>query len=109
MDFNTYQQKAMRTLKDQPDFHKHIQMAVLGLNGESGEVADIIKKHLYHGHDFDKVAFKKELGDVLWYLSTCASVIDTDLNEIAQLNIEKLERRYPNGFNHQDSIHRKDH
>lgn len=56
----------------------------------------------------DKEALKKELGDVLWYIACCASALDVDLDEIGQLNIEKLQNRYPNGFSKEDSLNRKE-
>lgn len=80
----------------------------LGVAGEGGEVADVVKKHVFHGHPFDREKVKGELGDVLWYVAMLARACDTDLNEIAQMNIEKLRKRYPNGFTKQDSIKRVD-
>lgn len=70
----------------------------LGLAGEAGEVADFIKKVYGHGKAFDKEALKKELGDVLWYLSNLADAYGLTLAEVAQANVDKLRARYPNGF-----------
>ncbi|MBI5974887.1 nucleoside triphosphate pyrophosphohydrolase family protein [Staphylococcus canis] len=108
MEFNHYQKAAQRTLNTQKMQKELLQMGALGLNGEAGEVADIIKKHFYHEHPLDVEALKKELGDVLWYIATCATTLNVSLDEIAQMNIEKLEKRYPNGFNPEDSKNRKD-
>jgi len=74
------------------------ELAVIGLCGEVGEVAELIKKHLYHGKSLDKDMLAKEIGDVLWYLNYCASVFGLSMNDIAQKNVEKLMARYPNGF-----------
>lgn len=79
----------------------------LGLTGEAGEVSDIVKKAVFHGHDLDKEDIEKELGDVLWYIANIANVLDLDLNVIAKKNIDKLSKRYPQGFSQNDSINRE--
>lgn len=76
----------------------------LGLVCEAGEVGDIIKKHLYHGHELDENKLKSELGDVLWYLGNICNVLDIKLEDVASKNIKKLKERYPNGFSQEDSI-----
>ena len=101
--FKSYQEKATRTMGD-----GGLAMTALGLAGETGEVVEMVKKHLYHGKPLDREKFTKELGDVLWYLSACCEVAGVDFAEVARANIEKLEKRYPNGFNHQDSERRVD-
>ena len=81
-----------------------------GLTGEAGEFADFIKKLHGHGHVYDSAARQhagKELGDVLWYLSVLADSFGFDLSEIARMNVDKLMKRYPNGFEIQRSIDRK--
>ena len=105
MTLGEYQEKAMRTcaLKDSK---KQLDNAVLGLAGEAGEVADLYKKVVYHSHPFDKTAFCKEIGDILWYCALAAQSIGISLDEVADVNIKKLEKRYPNGFNPKDSINR---
>ncbi len=70
----------------------------LGLAGESGEVADIIKKHLLHGKDLDREHLKEELGDVLWYLMHTCNVFNIPLAEVAHGNILKLCARYPDQY-----------
>lgn len=70
----------------------------LGLAGEAGEFADMMKKHHGHGHELDKKKAAKELGDVLWYVSVLADSIGYNLDSIAQLNVQKLRERYPDGF-----------
>jgi NTP pyrophosphatase (non-canonical NTP hydrolase) len=81
--------------------------SVLGLCGESGEVADLIKKKEFQGHPLDREKLVEELGDVLWYLSEAARAIDSNLAEIARANIEKLRKRYPDGFSEERSIFRE--
>ena len=80
----------------------------LGLSGEAGECADIIKKHVHHGHDLDKEHLKKELGDVCWYIALCCELIGCSMDEIMQMNIEKLKARYPDGFEVKRSLHREE-
>lgn len=80
----------------------------LGITGEAGEVADLIKKSMFHGHEVDKSEIKKELGDVLWYLANIATLAGLTLEEIATANVDKLMKRYPNGFDKEASVNRVD-
>ena len=100
MTINEYQKEAMRSANPQSlnDQAKGLSNTALGLCGESGEVADMIKKHLHQGHDLDKEHMVKELGDVAWYLALGATIIGYDLEDILQMNIDKLRTRYPEGF-----------
>ena len=74
---------------------------------ESGEVIDIVKKWLMQGHDLDKEHLIKELGDIAWYLAEAATALDVPLETVFQGNLDKLRRRFPNGFYTQASVHRK--
>jgi NTP pyrophosphatase (non-canonical NTP hydrolase) len=80
----------------------------LGLAGEAGEFADMMKKHVGHGHPLNRDKAKKELGDVLWYLATLADGLGLRLSDVADSNIEKLRARYPDGFSSERSINRAD-
>ena len=80
---------------------------VLGMGGESGECEDMVKKHLFQGHPLDLEHMAKELGDVAWYLAVTAHAIGYDLEEIFQMNIDKLRARYPDGFDENRSLHRQ--
>ena len=80
----------------------------MGLCGESGEAIDLVKKHLFQGHDLDKQAIAKELGDIAWYLAETATALDIPLEVIFAANIEKLRKRYPQGFDAQRSVNRMD-
>ena len=108
MNFQDYQQQAKRTLKCTMTDEQLICNLVFGLCGESGEIADYLKKVLFHGHDLDPDILKKELGDQIWYSFMIAEFFGLDMAEIAQMNIDKLWKRYPNGFNHEDSRKRQD-
>lgn len=81
---------------------------VMGLCGESGEVIDLVKKHLAQGHPLDRTALAGELGDVAWYLAETAHVLGFTLEDILQGNLDKLQVRYPEGFSTEHSLHRPD-
>lgn len=107
MTINEYQAAALRTAQtDKLTANELLLNAALGLCGESGEVADIVKKHRFQGHDIDVEHIAKELGDVAWYLAVGAYAIGFDLESIFRMNIEKLEARYPDGFSTDRSLHR---
>ena len=113
MDAKQYQIEAARTLIDEPGFEiTGDQMMALwcaiGLAGESGEVIDHLKKGILHRHGLDDAKLKEEIGDVCWYIAGLCSVFGFDLGEIMQANIDKLIRRYPDGFNSSDSQRRVD-
>lgn len=100
-----YQEQAKRTLPDMT-LLDGITNAALGLSGEAGECADMIKKARYHGHPLEVTDLILELGDVLWYVAAAATAIGFPLEEVARRNIEKLQKRYPDGFDPERSIHR---
>lgn len=105
MTLNEYQQLAQRTSNTHVNSAK-IENGLLGLFGEGGECADILKKYLYQEHDFDRKHMAKELGDVMWYVAEIASGLCMSLESIAQMNIDKLLARYPDGFDPERSQHR---
>jgi len=106
MTINEYQQLALRTLNHELDLKDVLINGVMGLCGESGEAIDIVKKHLAQGHELDRDALIKELGDIAWYLAETAYALDVSLDEVLQRNINKLKARYPEGFRKEQSIHR---
>ena len=76
----------------------------MGLCGESGEAIDIVKKWMAQGHELDKEHLAKELGDIAWYLAEAATALEIPLDDILQANIDKLKKRYPDGFDVQKSL-----
>jgi NTP pyrophosphatase (non-canonical NTP hydrolase) len=99
MNFNEYQRRAVN-LNLCPQQHKFLH-AVLGLPGEVGEICEKIKK-VFRDRDGEfppdfKQDMKKELGDVLWYISDLSAVFGIDLEDVAAYNIEKLESRKQRG------------
>ena len=100
MDFDNYQIEARKTAI-YPNKDKNFIYPTLGLVGESGEVAEKIKKVLRDKNgnfdDESKLSLKKELGDVLWYLSNLCDELDFSLNDVAEENLEKLNLRLSKG------------
>ena len=107
MKANEYQKKALRTLNPELNKKDVLINGVMGLCGESGEAIDLVKKHLAQGHELNREKLAKELGDIAWYLAETAYAIGYDLEDILQMNIDKLEKRYPQGFEKEKSINRK--
>lgn len=106
MTINEYQELAMRTLNPNLSQKDILINGVMGLCGESGEAIDLVKKHLAQGHELDKEHLARELGDIAWYLAETAMVLGYSLEEIMQMNIDKLNKRYPEKFSVEESINR---
>lgn len=100
MNFKEYQEQSSRT--DGGNLTAHF----LGLCGEAGEVVELFKKHIGHGHELDLAKLEKELGDVLWYISAIATGLNLSLEDIAIANVTKLKTRYPDKFSFERSINR---
>lgn len=121
MTGNEYQELAMRT-----NDGKHAQRlanhifnrenahiaelfnACLGLSGETGELLDMVKKWIFHEKELDQDHLKKELGDVMWYIAMFCKAMNWELDEILQMNVDKLKNRYPSGFSTDLSNNRKE-
>ncbi|EJS13435.1 MULTISPECIES: nucleoside triphosphate pyrophosphohydrolase family protein [Bacillus] len=114
-----YQEATLRTWNKRNDFGFRVSNAALGLTGEAGEVADLVKKAIYHGHGFQpahcpgeengnvhKLAL--ELGDIMYYVGIMAHEMGYTLQDIAEMNISKLAKRYPDGFSREASQKRVD-
>ena len=120
MTGNEYQRLAMRTNDGLSDYRlrlisenteidiAELLMGCLGLAGESGELLDLFKKWIFHEKALDEDHAKKELGDVMWYVAEIAYSMGWDLDEVMQMNVDKLKARYPQGFSTDLSNHRKD-
>lgn len=112
MTGNEYQKEALRTESPTKSFRNVMVMehdwsgsirlleGLIGLSGEAGEAIDILKKCMFQGHNLDdeREHMAKELGDVMWYLALSADAIGYSLDDILEMNVEKLRARYPNGF-----------
>jgi NTP pyrophosphatase (non-canonical NTP hydrolase) len=107
MDANEYQKLAMRTLNPSIAKKDVLLNSVMGLCGESGECIDLVKKWMMQGHPLDEEHLKSELGDVAWYLAEAATALGIDLSSVLEGNVEKLKKRFPDGFKSEESIKRK--
>lgn len=101
MQLNEYQNIALSTAKFKKAEDKEM-VCLLGLAGESGEIFEKVKKNFTHSTVDGKPKFSnedlaKELGDVFWYLSVYANVLGYSLEDIAQMNVEKLQARKEQG------------
>lgn len=107
MTINEYQKAALRTAGTDNSTDLLVN-GVMGMCGESGECIDLVKKYVFQKHELDFAHIAKELGDVAWYLAVTAYAIGYDLETILQMNIDKLKKRYPEGFDADRSRHRED-
>ena len=79
---------------------ERLMTGAVGINSEGGEIMEIVKKLVFQGKKWDEETvfhLKRELGDVMWYVMQCLIALDTDINEIVDMNVQKLEKRYPGG------------
>lgn len=109
-----YQKQAARTLIAKPDkqyttYELMLVWNAIGLAGEAGEVAEHIKKGVFHQHGVDVDKMKKELGDVLWYVAALCTKMGISMDEVMALNVAKLKERYPDGYSPADSRNRKEY
>lgn len=81
--------------------------AALGLSGEVGELNDMLKKWVFHEKQLDTEHLKREIGDIYWYLALMCDSFEFNLDEIMQINIDKLKARYPEGFDTYRANHRQ--
>lgn len=108
MDANQYQLLAYKTANQDLEVFDQLRNAVYGLNDESGEVIDILKKHEFQGHELNVPKIIDELGDVAWYLALACTALSVTLGDVMQHNVDKLRSRYPEGFDSDRSIHREE-
>ncbi len=106
MNFNEYQTLAARTLNTEKGVELTLVNMSMGLVGESGETVDYMKKVLFQGHEVDVEKLSSELGDVLWYVAGMCTTLNINLEEVSEYNIQKLVKRYPEGFKTEDSVNR---
>ena len=106
MNANEYQALALVTCNKTLEPEQLLTNGVMGLCGEAGECCDLVKKHLFQGHALDREKLIDELGDVAWYLAVTSRALGADLDEVLTHNVEKLRKRYPEGFDPERSIHR---
>ena len=108
MTLNEYQKLAQRTSNRALELKGHLFNGVLGLAGEAGECADLVKKSYFQDGRPIIHLLEDELGDVLWYVAETATALGMTLEEVAQHNVEKLKKRYPEGFEAERSLNREE-
>ena len=109
MEIAEFQKLSVRTLNNKLTMDEQLANMVIGATGEfCGEVADNIKKYLYQGHSLDKEHIAEELGDTMFYICNLATLLDINMEDVLEKNIEKLNKRYKNGFSCKASIDRID-
>lgn len=95
MNIEHYSALALRTMSHLESPHLDLAHMALGIAGEAGEVADIIKKSVAYGKPLDRNHVVEELGDVIWYMNGLLSMLGASWDEVLDKNIAKLEARYP--------------
>ena len=74
--------------------------AAVGMSAEAGEFTEIVKKIIFQGKPVNEenlFHMKRELGDIMWYVAQACMGLNTSIDEIIEMNVEKLEKRYPGG------------
>lgn len=107
MTVERYQEMARRTQAKDLSGEDRLSHAVFGLSSEAGEVAGILQKK-YQGHSVDVAHLVRELGDCLWMISEACDALGVDMSWVMEVNILKLQERYPDGFSAVRSLHRKE-
>lgn len=107
MQINEYQELARRTQNPELSPRDMIEHALWGLSAEVGEVCGLHQKK-HQGHPMNYVALRKEIGDCLWFIGELCDAYDFSMEKIAEENIAKLKRRYPDGFSAEKSLHREE-
>lgn len=107
MELNKYQKLAARTINPVLFYRDQELHALHGMSGEVGELHSLYQK-MYQGHDLDYDHVKKELGDLLWFIAEFCTANGWNLEEIATMNIDKLKARFPEGFEVDKSLNRKE-
>ena len=95
MNFQEYKPLALRTVKSLGSDREDFMHMAAGIAGEAGEVLDIVKKTFAYGKPLDTGHLVEEIGDILWYVNGILSLLDTEMDEVLERNIAKLEARYP--------------
>lgn len=108
LDVFMFQKEAERTLRNDLRYEYVCSNMAMGLAGECGEVVDLLKKHIWQGKDLDINDLIEEVGDVLWYIANLCNVNNITMEECMLTNVNKLKKRYPNGFSIKDANERKD-
>ena len=100
-DYISFNSRCFEIQKDPDGIPVHrLLTAALGICAEGGEFTEVVKKMVFQGkpvNDENIFHMKRELGDIMWYVAQACMALDTDFNEIIEMNVEKLKARYPGG------------
>lgn len=107
MKANEYQKLAGRTIRKDMSNADMVSHALFGMASEIGEISGIYQK-FYQGHPIDELHLKKECGDLLWFIAEYCTAHGWELEEVMMMNIDKLRARFPEGFDVDKSLHRKE-
>ena len=107
MTGNEYQKLAERTIREGHSLTSLEYHALHGMVGEIGELHSLYQK-AYQGHEWDDEHAKKEMGDLLWFIAEYCTANGWWLEDVMQLNIDKLKARYPSGFSAERSLNREE-
>jgi len=108
MTFDEYQELARRTQNKDLTYVQRQYHALHGLVSEVGEIHGLFQK-IYQGHPLSLDDLEKEIGDLLWFVAELCDVYDWSMGDVAVENIEKLKKRYPEGFDAERSVHREEY
>ena len=108
MEIQEFQKLSIRTLNNSLSEKEQLANMVIGASCEFSEAGDSLKKYLFQGHELDKKHIEEELGDTMFYICNLATLLDINMEEVLEKNIEKLNKRYKNGFSYKASIDRID-
>ena len=107
MKFRYYQQQARRTQNPNLTPRERAEHALWGMSAEVGEICGLFQK-THQGHELSHSELRKEIGDLQWFVAELCDVFEWDLGCIAEENLVKLRKRYPNGFEAERSVHREE-
>ena len=107
MTGNEYQQLASRTINQALTTYGKRQHALFGMAAEVGELLGLYQKS-YQGHELIEEHEQKEVSDILWFIAEYCTVQGWEFDDIMQMNIDKLKARFPDGFDPEKSLHRKE-
>ena len=102
----SYERAAARTVNQSLTPEERLLDAAAGLAEEAGEVLGLVRKHAFMRHELDSTRLRTELGDALWCLTMVAAALGLSLDEVAAANLDKLRRRYPEGYSDNASAER---
>jgi len=106
MNPSEYVKAAIRTECSYNSADERLLHGAMGMITEAGEIIDSLKKHIFYGKTLDKVNLVEEIGDTLWYIAILADELNMSIEDIMEININKLRKRYPEKFTQEAALNR---